>query len=57
MVCVSDGKSHQSMSLLSASMDKTMILWQPDPGTGIWIDQVYGGVISKYETNKIEVIS
>ena len=31
---------HQPLSLLSASMDKTMVLWQPDPTSGVWLEQV-----------------
>ena len=31
---------HQPLSLLSASMDKTMVLWQPDPASGVWLEQV-----------------
>ena len=31
---------HQPMSLLSASMDKTMILWAPDFEAEIWVEQV-----------------
>lgn len=32
----------QPLCLLSASMDKTMILWRPDPETGMWLEQVSG---------------
>ncbi len=35
-----DGKAHQPMCLLSASMDKTMIIWEPDTDTGVWIEKV-----------------
>lgn len=33
----------QSLSLLSVSMDKTMIVWVPDPNTGTWLDQARMG--------------
>lgn len=33
----------QPLSLLSASMDKTMILWKPDPVSGVWLEQVRVG--------------
>lgn len=33
----------QPLSLLSVSMDKTMIVWVPDPNTGTWLDQVRMG--------------
>ncbi|XP_041365470.1 elongator complex protein 2-like isoform X2 [Gigantopelta aegis] len=36
---------HQPMSLLSASMDKTMMLWMPDPDAGIWVEQVRVGEV------------
>lgn len=34
------GKLHQDMCLLSVSMDKTMILWQPEAESGVWTEQV-----------------
>lgn len=40
VVSCADDQRHQPMCLLSASMDKTMLLWAPDPETGVWIEQV-----------------
>ncbi|CAE1237158.1 ELP2 [Acanthosepion pharaonis] len=49
---------HQPMKLLTASMDKTMIIWAPDEDAGVWVEQIrvgevggntlglYGGVFS-----------
>lgn len=33
------------MCLLSASMDKTMIIWALDPESGVWVDQVRVGEV------------
>lgn len=37
-----DGKVQytQPMRLLSASSDKSMMIWSPDPATGVWINEV-----------------
>lgn len=35
----------QPMILLSASMDRTMIMWHPDPATGIFVDAVRVGEV------------
>ncbi|KAM3928945.1 elongator complex protein 2 [Leptodactylus fuscus] len=40
-----DGSIVQPMSILSASMDKTMILWEPDEETGVWLEQVRVGEV------------
>lgn len=32
-----------SVALLSASMDKTMILWGPEEASGVWLEQVSRG--------------
>lgn len=37
------GKEHQPMALLSASMDRTMAIWRPDPETGVWLNDVRVG--------------
>lgn len=39
------GELHQPLSLLSASMDKTMILWAPEEGSGVWVEQVRVGEV------------
>ncbi|XP_012259817.2 elongator complex protein 2 [Athalia rosae] len=39
----SKGKRHQPMKLLSCSMDKTMILWEPEATSGIWLESVRVG--------------
>ena len=35
-----DGSFTQPMSLLSASMDKTLIVWAPDKESGVWLEKV-----------------
>lgn len=44
-----DGVLQQPMRLLSASMDKTMILWAPDEESGVWLEQVKMGMFKKIE--------
>lgn len=36
----------QPMSILSASMDKTMMVWRPEKTTGIWVNEVTVGELS-----------
>lgn len=38
-----DGTFNQPQSILSASMDKTMMIWQPERKTGIWMNVVSVG--------------
>ncbi|KAG2465223.1 ELP2 protein, partial [Polypterus senegalus] len=40
-----DGSIQQPMCLLSASMDKTMILWAPDEESGVWLEQIRVGEV------------
>ncbi|XP_033124267.1 elongator complex protein 2-like [Anneissia japonica] len=40
-----DGVRHQPMCLVSASMDKTMIIWRLDADSGIWMDSVRVGEV------------
>ncbi|KAL0961908.1 hypothetical protein UPYG_G00333230 [Umbra pygmaea] len=39
------GERYQSLNLLSASMDKTMILWAPEETSGVWVEQVRVGEV------------
>uniref|UniRef100_A0AAX7U815 Elongator complex protein 2 n=1 Tax=Astatotilapia calliptera TaxID=8154 RepID=A0AAX7U815_ASTCA len=39
------GELQQRLCLLSASMDKTMILWAPEEGSGVWIEKVRVGEV------------
>eukprot|EP00743_Colponemidia_sp_Colp-15_P000855 GILK01000943.1.p1 GENE.GILK01000943.1~~GILK01000943.1.p1 ORF type:complete len:632 (-),score=154.96 GILK01000943.1:158-1855(-) len=41
-----DGVKHQPMSLVSASMDRSMMIWKPDPESGIWSAHVTVGLLS-----------
>ncbi|XP_022096823.1 elongator complex protein 2-like isoform X2 [Acanthaster planci] len=40
-----DGRRHQEPRLLSASMDKTMIVWKLDSDSGVWLDHVRVGEV------------
>ncbi|TSK31449.1 Elongator complex protein 2 [Bagarius yarrelli] len=37
--------AEQPLSLLSASMDKTMIVWGPEEASGVWVEQVRVGEV------------
>ncbi|KAI1901605.1 hypothetical protein AGOR_G00036120 [Albula goreensis] len=39
------GSVQQPIGLLSASMDKTMILWGPEEDSGVWLEQVRVGEV------------
>nr|BAE98766.1 hypothetical protein [Arabidopsis thaliana] len=43
-----DGRlvNHQPLSILSASMDKTMMIWRPEKKTGVWVNVVCVGELS-----------
>ncbi|XP_071484227.1 elongator complex protein 2-like [Diadema antillarum] len=45
LVEVEAGKWHQPLCLLSASMDKTMIVWRFDEASGVWLDEVRVGEV------------
>ncbi|EZA56445.1 hypothetical protein DMN91_010223 [Ooceraea biroi] len=38
-----DDKDGQTMRLLSSSTDKSMVIWEPDESTGIWVEKVRVG--------------
>ncbi|KAF5899130.1 elongator complex protein 2 isoform X1, partial [Clarias magur] len=42
---IKGGTLEQPLSLLSASMDKTMILWGPEEESGVWVEQVRVGEV------------
>ncbi|XP_077165816.1 elongator complex protein 2 isoform X2 [Paroedura picta] len=42
---LTDGRREQPMRLLSASMDKTIILWAPEEESGVWLEQVRVGEV------------
>jgi elongator complex protein 2 len=37
---VKDGVYHQPLSIVSASADKSVVVWKPDPVNAIWINDV-----------------
>ncbi|KAG0347830.1 Elongator subunit elp2 [Podila humilis] len=40
-----NGQYHQPMALLSASTDKSMMIWKPDETTGVWINSTQVGEV------------
>ncbi|NXA55689.1 ELP2 protein, partial [Nothocercus julius] len=42
-----DGSMQQPMRILSASMDKTVILWAPEEESGVWLEQASVGLSHK----------
>lgn len=40
-----NGKYHQPMCLLSASTDKSMMIWRPDESTGVWVNSTQVGEV------------
>ncbi|KAH7431518.1 hypothetical protein KP509_08G053100 [Ceratopteris richardii] len=40
---IEDAEILQKLSILSASMDRTMMIWCPDPSTGLWLNEVAVG--------------
>ncbi|KAF9303405.1 Elongator subunit elp2 [Mortierella antarctica] len=40
-----NGKYHQPMALLSASTDKSMMIWKPDETTGVWVNNTQVGEV------------
>ncbi|KAI1308453.1 Elongator subunit elp2 [Mortierella claussenii] len=40
-----NSKYHQPMSLLSASTDKSMMIWKPDEATGVWVNNTQVGEV------------
>jgi len=47
---VINGKQEQVKCLVSASMDKSMMIWRPDQETGLWINQVRLGEMGGQNT-------
>ncbi|CAG8580109.1 9871_t:CDS:10 [Paraglomus occultum] len=39
---------HQPLCLLTSSSDKSMMIWKPEPDTGIWVNSVRVGEIGGY---------
>lgn len=45
-IAAGEGLAYQPQSILSASMDKTMMIWQPEKTSGIWMNVVTVGELS-----------
>ena len=51
------GKGRQPLCLLSTSMDKTMVLWQPDSASGVWLEQVHACIHLLLSNNGLNAVS
>jgi elongator complex protein 2 len=40
-----DGTTYQPLCLLTASMDKSMMIWRPDPNSSLWLNDVRVGEV------------
>lgn len=65
-VIESNGKVTQPMKLLSCSLDKSMVVWEPNESTGIWMETVRVGEVGgnsvgfygcKFGSNGNEIIA
>lgn len=45
-LCIEDKKRYtQPMKILSSSLDKTIIIWEPDVSSGVWLESIRVGEV------------